>query len=252
MNLQTAEILLRCYRPAKKMDGRIRKAVDFAESDEHLRRVLSDQMDFDEQIIETLRCIAAPEDLRQRLSQLSARPEWAGRSLRRHAGHPAIVSAIAGILLIVGLFVYSELEGGKDFPGREEAGRMVGLIEKMSGVELEPVTGAAGSQGDWFYLHGFEGFNLPREVAPLPAIGARTFKMEGHSVCQLAIDRHDSILNLFRASDFGMRITPEGQWRFFEDEDWAAAVRQDGDRCVMLAFRGTQAEMEEWIATLRP
>lgn len=252
MKHETAETLLRCYRPGKKTDGRIRKAVEMAEGDEKLSRVLSDQMDFDEQIIDTLRCIKAPEDLRQRLSQLSARPEWAGRSLRRHAAHPAIVSAIAGILLIVGLIVYSELEGERDFPGREEAGRMVELIERMSGVELEPVTGAAGSQGDWFYLHGFEGFSLPPEVASLAAIGARAFKLEGHSVCQLAIDQHECILNLFRASDFGVRIKPEGQWRFFENEEWAAAIRQDGDHCVMLAFRGSQAEMEEWIATLRP
>ncbi len=249
MNLRTAEIYLPCYRAGKRMDARILKAARVAEGDDALREKLAAQTGFDERIVEALRVIKPPDGLRQRLGNGAGAPPPA---LRQHARHPAILCAIAGALLIIGFLVYLELDRRAGFPGKENAERMVGLLGEMSGVELEPARGPVGGLADWFYMRGFEGLVLPPELAALPAVGARTFKHAGHTVGQLAIDRHATILNVFRASDFGIRLEQGGDWKIFEQGEWSAAIRQQDDICTLLAFKGTPLEMDEFVHSLTP
>ncbi len=252
MNLQSAEIYLPCYRPGRKLDGRISKAVRYAEGDEGLQRKLKEQTNFDEQMMEAIRFIRPPENLRQRLGELASRPDAALRSLRDHARHPAILCAIAGVLLILGFLIYLELDRRADFPGKDNAERMVDALRNMSGVELEPTKGGAGGLGDWFYMRGFEGFALPEDLAAMPVVGSRTFRLGGHLVGQVAVDRHETIMNVFRGSDFGVRLEKEPDWTLFEQEGWAAAIRQRGDICTLLAFRGERADMELFLKNLQP
>ena len=247
MNVRTAETYLACHRAGMRMDAPILKAMKMAETDELMRAQLEAQAGFDTQMVEAIRLIKPPDGLIKRIAD-SAAPQ----ALRKHARHPTILCAIAGVLLAFGFLIYLEMERRAGFPGKENAVRMVAQLGHMSGVELEPKHDTVAGLADWFMLRGFDGMSVPPDLGALPAVGARTFDSAGHTVGQVAIDRHDAILNVFRASDFGIRLDPQGGWKVFEQEEWAAAIRQRGDICTLLAFRGSGGEMEEFVQSLQP
>src|SRR5688572_4380039 len=107
MNLRTAESYLPCYRAGKRMDACILKAARLAESDGALREKLRAQMDFDAQIADAIHSIPPPDKLPERLGASLA---GATPKLRKQAGHPAILCAIAGVILIVGFLIYMQLD----------------------------------------------------------------------------------------------------------------------------------------------
>ena len=249
MNVRTAENLLACHREGICPDASVQKALKMSESDEQMREKLQANAAFDAQIVDAVHCIKPPESLRKKIA------ECAGpKKLRKHALHPAILCAMAGVLLAIGFFVWLEMERRAGFPGKENADRMIEQLNRMTGVELEMKTGTVGGLADWFMLRGFDDMTLPPEVARLPATGARTFQSAGHPIGQVAIgdDQHASILNVFRASDFGIELEDGGDWRIFAQADWAAAIRQRGGVCTMLAFRGTIEEMKAFVLTMKP
>ena len=247
MNVRTAETYLACYRAGMRVDGPILKAMKMAETDELMRAQLEAQAGFDTQMVDAIRSIKPPDGLIKKIADGTA-----PQALRKHAHHPTILCAIAGALLAVGFLIYLEIEKRAGFPGKENALRMVAQLGRMSGVELEPKHDTVAGLADWFMLHGFDGMSVPPDLGALPAVGARTFDSAGHTVGQVAIDRHETILNVFRASDFGVRLDPKDGWKIFEQEEWAAAIRQRGDVCTLLAFRGNSGEMEEFVQSLQP
>ena len=247
MNVRTAETYLACHRAGMRTSGPVAAALKMAESDELMRAQLEAQAAFDAQMMNAIHLIRAPETLRKKIADGAAPP-----TLRKHARHPAILCAIAGVLLGIGFGVYLLLEHLAGFPGKENAVRMVEQLGRMSGVELEPKRDTVAGLADWFMLRGFDGMAVPPDLGALPAVGARTFQNAGHTIGQIAIDRHETILNVFRASDFGVRLGQEDDWKIFEQDAWAAAIRQRGDVCTLLAFRGSAGEMEEFVRSLQP
>ena len=249
MNVRTAENLLACHREGIRPDASVQKALKMSESDEQMREKLKANAAFDTQMVEAIHGLKPPDSLRKKIAECAAPGE-----LRKHALHPAILCAMAGVLLGLGFFVWLEMERRAGFPGKENAGRMVDQLSRMTGVELEMKTGTAGGLADWFMLRGFDEMRLPPDLAALPAAGARTFLSAGHSVAQVAIavDQHAPILNVFRASDFAVELEDGGDWKFFDQDEWAAAIRQRGGVCTMLAFRGTVEEMKAFVLTLKP
>lgn len=250
MNATQAEMYLPCYRPGKPMDSRTLKAARYAEKHDTLRRRLAEQMSFDEQMVSAIHCIQPPENLRQRLSALGAPAAATPPTLTSHLSHPAMLSALVGVLLFIGLLVVQELNRRQAFPGKESAQRMVATTNDMSGVELEPTRSRAADLGDAFYMRGFEGFTVPDSLAQLPVVGMRVFRQNGHRVAQLAIDSHDALLFVFNAAEFGVDVGNNRQWRVWSQDGWAAAIREDGGLCTMIAFRGEIAEMKRFLQTL--
>ena len=251
MNLKTAEQQIAAFRAGKKVDSRTLKAVRVAEGDATLRQKLSDQMDFDDQMVDVIHCLKPPEDLRRKLSELSARAAGSQR-LRKNIAHPAILSALAGVVLIVGFLIYLELDEQKNFPGRPAIERMVATNERLTGVEFEPMESPAGELSDWFFMHGFDSFVVPPDLAALPAVGSRVFKLNGRPVAQMAIDRQNSVLFAFRAADFGVNLPANADWSVFVQEGWTAAVRQRSGVCTVLTLRGSQSEMKSLLQSLKP
>ena len=245
MNVRTAETYLSCHRAGMRMSSPILAALKMAESDERMRAQLEAQTGFDTQMMEAIHLIRPPESLRKRIAECAAPPE-----LRRHARHPTILCAIAGVLLAIGFGVYQWMEQMAGFPGKENAAHMVEQLSHMTGVELEPKHDTVAGLADWFVLRGFDQMMVPPDLGALPAVGARTFQSAGHTVGQVAIDRHETILNVFRASDFSVRLDPADGWKIFEQGEWAAAIRQRGDICTLLAFHGNAGEMEEFVLSL--
>jgi hypothetical protein len=251
MNTEDAAALLPLHRPGRTVEGRLQKAIRTAESDPALAAEFGAQKDFDARILSAIRSIAPPEDLRAKLREAGARCDAPKPKLRSHAFNPAVLTAILGVLLILGFITWTVMEKMEKFGGREAAERMLSLTSKMTGVELDAVSTTTGTMQDWFYMRGFEGYSVPADVASLPVVGSRVFRIDGHAIAQLAVDRHESLLYVFRASDFGVEIPENEPWKLMGYEGWAAALRRHGDICSMLAFRGSKGEMHAFLDSLK-
>ena len=148
------------------------------------------------------------------------------------------------------------------FPGRDEVEAMLSAAAKMSPSELEAVSMSTGQLGDWFYVRGYDGFEAPADLAPLRTVAARAFHFDGRTLAQMAIGEGsmteaaigegDGIRCLFfefHASEFGVQLPADSGWRVLVDNDWVGAVRQHEDHCFLIAFKGTKADMQEFLKT---
>ncbi|MDR3404652.1 MAG: hypothetical protein P4L99_19270 [Chthoniobacter sp.] len=253
MNAQTAETLLRCYRPGKPADSKMEKALRFAEEDPELKTTLGTQIEFDEQIIDVIHFIKPPENLRQKLSDLSVAPRAEKTRLRKQVINPAVLTALLGVVVILGIVVFFVIERVDKFTGREAVENMLGSASKMTGTELEPVTTTTGQIGDWFYMRGYDGFEALPELAALPVMGSRVFRIDGRTVSQVAVGTPDALRCLifqFHASEFGVLLPPEEGWKVLTEDEWVGAIRQHGDHCFLIAFRGGKPEMQDFLKTL--
>ncbi len=254
MNARTAETLMRCHRPGRHADSRTEKAVRFAEQDPELGKMLREQFTFDEQIVEAIHHIQPPDNLGQKLSELRSPPGAEKKSrLRRHIINPAVLTAVHGAQLLGGVIVFLIMERMEKFPGRESVEGLLGTAAKMSGHELETVSMTTSQIGDWLYMKGYEGYEAPAELAGQPVMGSRVFRYDGRSVAQVAVGSVDELSYLlydFQASEFGVQLPPDGDWLVMARDQWVGAIRQRGDHCVLIAFRGDKTGMREFLKGL--
>jgi hypothetical protein len=250
MNLETARNLVSLFRQGKQMSDRVVKAVRLAESNEELRVALAEQMDFDDDFVEAIRGIQPPPSFRERLTNTTAKQ----KSRAQQAANPAILCAIFGVLVLAGILVFLKIQASEDFPGRDRLETFIELNDKMTGAEMETTQLHAGHLGDNMMLKGFDGFALPAEIEPLQAVGWRVFRHgpSGHKIAQIAIDRNNLIVFVFRVADLGVRPGGNGEWRIFSHNGWAAAVTERGNFCTLLTFKGEASEMKSFVTTLKP
>ena len=253
MNADTAQTLLRCYRPGKPAEARMEKAVRLAEEDPELKKTLGEQIESDKQITDVIHFIKPTENLRQKLSDLSDKPRAEKTLLRKQVINPAVLTALLGVLVILGIVVFFVMDRVEKFQGREAIENMLAAASKMSGTELEEVTTTTGQIGDWFYMRGYDGFEAPAELAALPVMGSRVFRVDGQTVAQIAVGNAEALRCLifqFHASEFGVQLPADDDWKVLTRDEWVGAVRQHGDHCFLIAFRGGKAEMEEFLKSL--
>jgi hypothetical protein len=251
MKAKLAELYLQCHRPGGRNEPLVEKALRFAENESELRRKLHAQTALDEQLMRVIHAIQPPEDLRRRLAAQSGQSSDDAPRPRPQFTIPIILTMICGVLSIIGLLVVMEMEHLAHFSGREPAERMIDAASSMSGIELEPVNQkVAGDLGDWFYMHGFDQFAAPDEFSALPAVGTRVLQIDGKPVAQVAIDTHDCLLYMFRASDFQVDNTQKTDWKIFDHQGWAGAFRCRGNACTLVIFRGHAAEMSAFLESL--
>ena len=249
MNTNEAGLLILCHRAGREPEGRVQKAVRLAEGDAGLEKVLREQLEFDAQIVEAIHCVVPPEDLREKLGALNEASGAGRRTLRSQIGTPAMLAAVAGVLLLLGVIVFLVMESMANFDGREAVEQMLDATAKMNGTEFETVTTTTAQLGDWLYMRGYEGYEAPPELAAVPVIGARVFRQDGKPVAQLrlVLKKHDAAVFQFHAADFGVQLPADGDWKVFEYDGWAAAVRQHGGHCCTIAFRGSAADMRTFL-----
>ena len=250
MNTNEAGLLILCHRDGREPEGRVQKAVRVAEGDAGLEKLLREQLEFDAQITEAIHYIVPPEDLREKLGALNEASGAGRRTLRSQVGTPAMLTAVTGVLLLIGVIVFIVMENMANFDGREALEHMLDTTTKMNSTELEAVTTTTTQLGDWFYMRGYEGYEVPPELAAVPVIGSRVFRQDGKAVAQFVVEKHDSVIFQLHAADFGVQLPADGDWQVFEHGEWAAAVRQHGDHCFMIAFHGTEAEMRPFLQSL--
>jgi len=253
MSPEEARQLMALYREGKPADSRITKAVGIAEGDDTLRSELQDQMAFDGQMLEAIRHIELPADLWTKLNEVAS-ARGPSKSRARQFFNPSILCAIAGVLLLIGFGVWRYMAEGEDFPGRSRVETFIKMNDRMTGAELEPTQTTAGQLGDNMMLQGFNGFTLPEEIAALPVIGWRVFRegQSSHRVAQFVVENHNTVVFVFRASDFGVQPEAATRWRTFEFEGWAAAITERSGMCTVLTFHGDEAEMKKFLSSLKP
>ena len=157
-----------------------------------------------------------------------------------------VLTAAFGIDRDNQVIVFLIMDRLEKFPGREAVENMLVVAGNMSGTELEPVTSTTGQLGDWFYMRGYEGFEAPVELATQPVIGSRVFKIDGRTVAQFAVGTPEALKCLvfqFHASEFGVQLPQDGDWKIIAGPEWVGAVRQHGDHCFLIVFRGGKEEM---------
>lgn len=247
MNSASALTQLAGYREGKDNDPRTVKALKFLESDAAAREQFAEQVALDAQMAAVLNAIRVPEDLRARLER--AQTGQAGPRSRQAT--TAVLAVVLGVAVLLGLLVFFHIQNADKFPGSENLAKLALTPNNMSGFEMDPVANPANKLGDWFYMHGFEGFEVPPELHDAPAVGARVLKTDGRSVAQLAIDLHHSLVYVFRGDDFGVQLPENGEWKVFESQEWVAAARSNQGLCAMVTFRGSETEMRDFLKTLR-
>ncbi len=232
------------------MGKRIAEAAQVAEADAELRERLNAQVGFDAQLLKAIRAIEPSREFLKQLDALTDSQAHGAPLLRLHLFHPAMLSVIMGVALILGFLVWVEMDRQAAFPGKESVQQIVAIAQDMNGTELESSSVPAGELSDVFYMRGFEGFALPPQIARLPTLGNRLFKQGGHPVAQMAVVPHDALLYVFRAADFGVNLGAE--WRVFTQEEWVAAISENNGICSVLSFRGSSDEMKLLLKTLKP
>jgi len=258
MNAKTAQSLLRCYRSGKTGDSRMEKAMRFADEDPELRKALDEQIAFDEQIIGAIHFIKPPDDLRKKLTDLGGETNGEKTRLRSQVINPAIMTAIFGVVVLLGCVVFIVMERMEKFPGRDAVENMLSAAGKMSGGELEPASGNAGQLGDWLYMHGYDGYEAPVELSALPVTGSRVFRMDGQPIAQLLIGNGDPaspegircLIFEFHASEFGVQLPSDAGWKVLGFGEWVGAIKQHGDHCFLITFRGSKSDMQDFLKTL--
>jgi len=229
------------------MDPHVAKAAKLAASNPELTATLETQQKLDRVVLREMEIFTAPEGLRETLAAIQAAPPEKG-GWKRQIFQPAILGVILGILLIIGFSVYFWMTRGDDFQGVEQVQEMLSVAQNMTGRELEPVSKPAGEMGDWLFLkYGLENFVVPQEFASFQTVGSRLLKQDGHPIAQIAAEPGDVLFYVFRTADFGVVPKVAGQWHVLVQEDWVAALRDDGDTCFMVAMRGDEDTMHAFL-----
>lgn len=250
MNLKSAQTLLRCHRPGRPelQNPAIRKAVRFAEGIPELKTALALQIEFDDRQADIIRGIVPDENFLNQIDDTLERSQK-GFQWSTLKQPPFLAGAIA-ILVVLGVLIYFALDWLNGFPGREAARQMIDMTEEMTGIEREPKVTEAGNLEDWFFSNRYENFRMLPEFAHMRTVGCRVFWQGGYPVAQIAIEKHNLLLYVFHAEDFGVALEPPEEWRFFQQREWTAAIREDAGTCFMAVFRGEKADMKAFLTSL--
>lgn len=250
MKPEAAEALLPLHHPGRDCDSKVQKAIKAAKCDDALCRKLEAQVEFDRQMIAVILSIKPPENLKKKLREVGGQCDKQKKSVARQVFNPVVLTAVLGVLLILGFVVWQGMERMEKFKGRESVERMISTTSKMSGIELETVSTTGGTMGDWFYMRGFEGYTVPTEFASLPIVGSRVFRIDGHPVAQLAVDKQNFVLCVFRVSDFDMNFPETPEWKTIEYNEWVGGLRRKGELGYLITLKGTDTDLQEILGTL--
>ena len=130
------------------MGKRMAEAAQVAEADAELRERLNAQVGFDAQLLKAIRAIEPSREFLKQLDALTDSQAHGAPLLRLHLFHPAMLSVIMGVALILGFLVWVEMDRQAAFPGKESVQQIVAIAQDMNGTELESSSVPAGELSD--------------------------------------------------------------------------------------------------------
>jgi len=254
MNTKQARQYLLAYRPSGADDGdrSIRAAMKTAASTPELQAEFHNQLAFDRALAGRLDAIV-PDDLAEPLTEAAARL-LTKKHRRLSLRDPAMLSVGLAFLVLIGLGVWIFLGKANSFAGMDEVTEMAQAGDKAQPSEFQELETKAGTLTDWFAMQDFDGFAVPPGMENAPVVGVRVFKYEDVPVATAAVARPRAFFYVFEAQPFGISL-PEGEWRMLEYGDKTRrtlAIRQIGNMAFVVALRGSKADMQSYLNSIRP
>jgi hypothetical protein len=221
--------------------------VKAAEKDPALQGELARQRALDERQLTAVEQVMLPPALAAKLGEahVAGGHKMSGKAVLLQ---PVGLAILIGAAVLLGWGGVSLWNHEHSFPGKDDVMRMVEVNDEMTGMEMEPKKEAAGALNDWFFdKYGFEDYFLPAGFENYQTAGARLFKQDDEPVAQVAIPENNMVFFSFKAEDFGLSL-PNDEWHTFKDGQWVAAVQQHDEEAFMVTFRGSEQEMQDFLA----
>lgn len=163
---------------------------------------------------------------------------------------PAVLAIALALLVVVGVLVYFTINRMNDFPGKDTVMELAEEANALNGSEFESINPTtAGKLDDWFVMKGFEGFSVPQELQEAKAVGCRIGKHEDIEVAQVALDRKNAMILVFRLADLNIEADAAG-WHIFQQDDLAVAACTDKQNLCVVLFQGNSDDMPEFLKTV--
>jgi hypothetical protein len=165
--------------------------------------------------------------------------------------NPVVVAIALAIAVIGGIFAYRVHEHMRDFPGADNARRLLAVAASNRSVLLDPLKTDAGALSDLFFMkHRLEHYDVPPEFADFKTLGSRVFDDdEVHHVAQIwAVEKRMQFF-LFPAEQDPKdgSVKDFSDWRFVEWEGWTGAVQQRNGVCFMAVIRGQEKDLVPYL-----
>ena len=175
-------------------------------------------------------------------------PVEAPTGIRAILRQPAVLAIGVALLVMFGVGIFATMQRMDGFPGKELIADLIedgdGSAEtKLEGIEETEV----GQLSDWFLLKGFENFSVPSGFEKMKAVGCRVFKFEGYTVAQIALEPRNALLFVFRPNEADLRLEASSNWQVYQQDDWAVAIRKEGENCYVVSFMGDSQDMPEFL-----
>ena len=165
--------------------------------------------------------------------------------------NPVVIAIALAIVVIGGIFAYRLREHLRDFPGADDARRLLSVAASTRSVLLDPLKTDAGALSDLFFMkHRLEHYDVPPEFADFKTLGSRVFDDdEVHHVAQIwAVEKRMQFF-LFPAEKDPKdgSVKDFSDWRFVEWEGWTGAVQQRNGVCFMAVIRGQEKDLVPYL-----
>ncbi|MFZ9920957.1 MAG: hypothetical protein ACO3GO_07230 [Terrimicrobiaceae bacterium] len=245
MNPRTARNLLAIYieDPNETAPPAVQKALKAIGRSPELQAEIDRQTVLDARARRIIGGVEIPFEAEETLSaKVAALP--AGRFNPRD---PAIFAAAVGFFLLVLVLAWNFLGRPAAFP--PDAAEIAERLLEIDDEPLDPVGEPAGEVEDWFLMKGFDGFKVPEHLASHLAESGGILKIGNQPVAVVTIPQRNARFIVFPADPFGIDI-PEGEWRTASiDDQYAAAIREEGGMCFMILRRGSLASVRDLLGT---
>lgn len=234
--------LLMIHRPWGGDRASVAKAVSAAQASPELEaQVAEDQQWHDE-----IERVILPGDL--------AHLNWAEPPkprLRALVLQPALIAIALALMVVLGVVIYMAKTKMGDFPGKDAVMAFVDNAGALNGSEFESISPTdAGKLDDVFVMKGFEGFSVPKELRKAKAVGCRVAKCDGVTVAQVALDKQNALLLVFRSADLNINGEKPGWKPSFQQDKWAAKAHIDKENVCVVMFEGDSDDMPEFLKAL--
>ena len=178
------------------------------------------------------------------------------RTWKTIATNPAILAIGIAVVVIAVVVAFRVMERMNDFPGADNARKLLTTASSSRPIMLDPVKTDAGALGDLFFMkHRLNHYDVPPEFANLRTLGCRVFDdEEGHRVAQIWVVEKRMQFFLFPAErdPKSGAVRAFSDWRYVEQEGWTGVVRQKNGVCFMAALRGRGKDLAPYIEKARP
>ena len=241
-----SELLLGCAPITEKpgMERAMRVAINHARHGKKAA-TFGHQQAFDAAIAKLVRDIPVDEQLAEWFANENLIPV-VRRGWKKIVRNPVVI-AIAIALLVIAYRVYEHLN---DFPGADNARRLLTVAASNRSVLLDPLQTTAGALSDLFFMkHRLEHYDVPAEFADFKTLGTRVFDDdEVHRVAQIWAKEKRMQFFLFPAEPGkDGKVNDFSDWRFVELDGWTGAVTQRNGVCFMAVIRGGEKDLKAYL-----